>query len=241
MILTSKVNINQTICGCDGSFAIQASNGTPPYSYSIDNGLTYFNTPLFTNLCAGQYSVIVKDVSGITSSSNVELLKNNNFITYNLSLTTTNSTISDNGTTLIKKYETTFSVFPELPSGLTITLNLSHLNTGKSSPYSGSSTTTSVSTLTKNSVDQSLTYSSTTLSTTYNSNPGCQNQTVYINSLSENWNGVTLTNSDTINLITYTTTTKNEDISCYLGISEDTYSLSNVSISGCYCCNIIVT
>lgn len=241
MLLTSLVNINQTICGCDGSFAVQANNGTPPYSYSIDNGLSYRNTPLFTNLCAGLYSVIVKDVSGETATNSITLLKNNNFITYNLSLNTSNSTISDNGLTLIKKYETSFSVFPDLPSGLTITFNISHLNTAKSSPYSGSSTTTSVSTLTKNSVNQSLSYSSSTLSTTYNSNPGCQNQTIYINSLTEDWINLTLTNSDTISLVTYTTVNKNQDISCYLGTSEDIYSLGNVSISGCYCCNIIVT
>ena len=241
MILTSTVNINDTICGCDGSFAIQGYNGTPPYSYSINNGLTYFNTPLFSNLCPGQYSVIVKDVSGETSTNSIILNTSNNSITYNVTINTSSTTIVNNNTTLTKKYDTTISVFPSLPSGVTITFNLVHLNTSKSSPFSGTSTTTSTSDLVKNSVTQSISYSSSTLSTTYNPTPGCQNQNVYITSYTEGWNNLTYTNSDTLILTTYTTTTKNQDVACYLGQSVENYTLSNVSISGCYCCNIIVT
>jgi hypothetical protein len=118
---------------------------------------------------------------------------------------------------------------------------LVHLNTSKSSPFSGTSTTTSTSDLVKNSVTQSISYSSSTLSTTYNPTPGCQNQNVYITSYTEGWNNLTYTNSDTLILTTYTTTTKNQDVACYLGQSFENYTLSNVSISGCYCCNIIVT
>jgi len=241
MILTSIVNINDTICGCDGSFAIQGFNGNPPYSYSINNGLTYFNTPLFSNLCPGQYSVIVKDVSGETSTNSVILNTSNNSITYSVTINTASTTITNNTTTLTKKYDTTISVFPSLPSGVTLTFNLVHLNTSKSSPYSGTSTTTSTSNLLKNNVTQSISYSSLTLSTTYNSIPGCQNQNVYISSFTEGWNNLTLTIADNIVLTTYTTTTKNQDIACYIGQSVENYSLSNVSISGCYCCNIIVT
>lgn len=240
MTLISSVNINQNICGCDGSFAILASNGSTPYSYSIDNGSTYRNTPLFTNLCPGQYSIIVKDVSGVTSTNSVILNKSNNFTNYVVSLITTSKTLSENNTTLTKKYETNISVFPSLPSGVTINFNLTHTNTSKSSPFSGSSTATSVSNLVKNSSTQSLTYSSTTTGTTYNSTPGCQNQTVFIKSLSEGWNNVSYTISDTITLTTITSVIKNQDIACYLGQSTEIYNVSNISISGCYCCSVSI-
>ena len=241
MILTSIVNINQNICGCDGSFAIQAYNGTPPYSYSIDNGSTFRNTPLFSNLCPGQYSVIVKDVSGSTSTNTPILIESNNSITYNVTLNTSTKTIVDNNTTLTKQYQTTISVFPELPSGITISFNLIHLNTAKSSPFSGTSTTTSNSALQKNSVTQSISSTGLTKSTSYNPNPGCQNQTLFINSYNEIWNNISLTSSDILLLTTNTTLTKNQDIACYFGQTNETFSLSNVSISGCYCCRVIIT
>lgn len=241
MILTSIVNINDTICGCDGSFAIQGFNGTPPYSYSINNGITYFSSPLFSNLCPGQYTIIVKDVSGETSTNTTVLNNSVNSITYRLSINTASTTIVNNGITLTNKFDTTISVSPSLPDGVSISFNLVHLNTSKSSPFSGTSSTISVSTLEKNNINQSISYSSTSVSTTYNSIPGCQNQSVYITSLTQGWNNVTYTNTDSLILTTYTTTTKNQDVACYIGQSTENFTLSNVSISGCYCCNIIVT
>jgi hypothetical protein len=241
MILTSSISVNQNICGCDGSLAIYAMNGNPPYSYSVDNGLSFKNTPLFTNLCPGQYSVIVKDISGFTSTSFVNLLKSNDSITYNVSLVTNTITLVDNGITLTKKYETTLSIFPALPSGTSITFSLTHSNNSKSSPYSGSSTSTSVSSLEKNNIVQSITYSGVSTGSTFNEYPGCQNQLVYLNTITEGWNGLTYINTDNFKLTTITSTIKNQDIPCYLGQSIDTYSLSNVSISGCYCCNVNIT
>jgi hypothetical protein len=241
MILTSIINTNENICGCDGSFAINAFNGTPPYSYSIDSGLTFRNTPLFTNLCPGQYTIIVQDISGNTSTNTLTLLASNNFISYEVSLITDEETIVDNGVTLTKKRATSLSITPELPTGVTITFDLIHLNTSKSSPFTGSSSSTSVSTLEKNSITQSISYSSTTSSSTYNSYPGCQDQFIYINSYTEGWANLSYTNTDNIELITITSVIKNQNIPCYFGDSVDTYSLSNVSISGCYCCNVITT
>lgn len=47
-----------------GSILISASNGQAPYTYSIDGGLTFQDDPLFTNLTAGEYPVVVVDASG---------------------------------------------------------------------------------------------------------------------------------------------------------------------------------
>jgi hypothetical protein len=44
-------SVNQPICTCDGNLMISASGGYPPYLYSIDNGITYYNSPTFNNLC----------------------------------------------------------------------------------------------------------------------------------------------------------------------------------------------
>ncbi len=48
--------------GNTGTISVNASNGTPPLSYSIDNGATYQSSNFFNNLTVGSYNVVVRDV-----------------------------------------------------------------------------------------------------------------------------------------------------------------------------------
>lgn len=53
-------------CGqSDGGFQVTATNGYPPYSYSLD-GINFQASNTFTGLSAGNYNVIVKDLTGST-------------------------------------------------------------------------------------------------------------------------------------------------------------------------------
>lgn len=47
----------------DGSITITPIGGQLPYSYSLDNGVNYVSSNVFTNLAAGTYDVIIKDAS----------------------------------------------------------------------------------------------------------------------------------------------------------------------------------
>ncbi|MBD3637745.1 MAG: gliding motility-associated C-terminal domain-containing protein [Crocinitomicaceae bacterium] len=49
---------------CDGKITVIADNGTPPYTYSSDNGLTFQSNNLLTGLCAGNIDVVVQDANG---------------------------------------------------------------------------------------------------------------------------------------------------------------------------------
>ena len=55
----------------DGQISVVASGGFSPYHYEI-NGLSQFS-PLFTGLSAGNYSIIVEDSVGCSSSISVEI------------------------------------------------------------------------------------------------------------------------------------------------------------------------
>ncbi|GHM98962.1 hypothetical protein WSM22_04520 [Cytophagales bacterium WSM2-2] len=76
--INSSSNISPTIsktdatCNgkTDGSITISSvSGGVGPYTYSIDNGATPFQVAnSFTNLAAGNYSILVKDASNCVSS-----------------------------------------------------------------------------------------------------------------------------------------------------------------------------
>ncbi|MCC7245538.1 MAG: gliding motility-associated C-terminal domain-containing protein [Saprospiraceae bacterium] len=49
------------------------TGGLPPYSYSVDNGLTFKTTPVFNNLAPGSYMLFVEDAEGCEDSAMVVL------------------------------------------------------------------------------------------------------------------------------------------------------------------------
>jgi hypothetical protein len=67
-----------TFKNCDplnpsGQIQIFGKGGTPPYLYSIDNGVNYQSINSFTNLAFGNYQFLVKDSIGCTRFANVLL------------------------------------------------------------------------------------------------------------------------------------------------------------------------
>jgi gliding motility-associated-like protein len=54
---------------CDGEIVITASNATPPYTYSDDNGLSFQPLNTLTGLCAGNVNVVVQDANGCLANS----------------------------------------------------------------------------------------------------------------------------------------------------------------------------
>ena len=233
-------SVNQPICTCDGNIMITASGGYPPYLYSIDNGITYFNSPIFTNLCSGIYSVKVVDLSGNTNSNNITLNEPAPSTLYSVKLTTTSTNPINNNTTLTNQYTTTVSVIPELPNGVTISFNIYHNNQFYYSPSASTATLTTNTVLSKNNISIPVSITgNTTTNPNYNPIQGCQNLTNYLEFYTESWNTITFTNSDSIILNTTTTITQNEPLtSCTYTSSQDSFSIGNASISGCGCCRV---
>jgi gliding motility-associated-like protein len=70
--LAATLSTTPAICfgSANGTFTIAASNGTAPYTYSIDGGANYQSTGTFT-VAAGQYTIRIKDASNCTKDTTV--------------------------------------------------------------------------------------------------------------------------------------------------------------------------
>jgi len=225
-------------CGCDGGLTLRGSGGVPPYSYSVDNGITYKKFPVFTNLCSGNYTLKITDSNGNLVVDNAILPNPIAPVTYKVSLNTVSNIISTTSNLQTTEYKTTISVLPSLPDNIIITFDLFHTNSSQSSPNFSSSTVSTNTELSVNSISLSADTIETSTGVTFNRLIGCQNNTVYLNSIGEVWNGLSFDNQTLFEIITVTTVYRNENIPCYIGSSSDTYQISNLSIQGCQCCKV---
>jgi len=113
-IIDFETSVTPAQCGNDGSMIINAIGGTPPYLYSINNGLTYQQSPIFQNIGPSNYQVYVKDSLGtlILKLVNVPSLPAP-AVTVQLSANTSSQT---------------FVVSSNLPSGFTLTFDINHVS-----------------------------------------------------------------------------------------------------------------
>ena len=234
------VSINQPTCLCDGSILFNPNLDNPPFTYSINNGVTYSDSPIFSNLCSGIYSLSILDSLGNNFGNTITLDEPTLATTYTLSLNTTPSTQINNPTTISKTYETTIIVTPELPDGTTVYFDLIHNNSFYSGPLSGTSILTTGTLLYKNEVSIPLSSTFSGNSTSINTSPGCQSNIIYQYNTTESWNTLGLTNTDTITITTSTRVDKTTLGLCVVGYSDDSYSIANARIEGCDCCTILI-
>jgi hypothetical protein len=232
------VSVNQPTCLCDGSIIFNVTLDNPPFNYSIDNGVTYSSSPIFTNLCSGIYSLLVVDSLLESYSSSVTLDKQQQSTTYSISLKTINTTPVNNNISLVNTYETIVDVNPSLPDGTTITFDIIHNNSFYSSPTSGTSILTTGTVLTKNITPISINSTVTGNTQSINTITNCQKEYVYQSNIDDVWSSLTISNNDTITINTTSRVDKTTLGECVVGYCTDNYSISNPVISGCDCCSI---
>jgi hypothetical protein len=124
--LSISLNKQNSSCpgfkNCDGSISIYAFNGVPPYSYSINNGLTYQSSGIFNGLCANNYTVIVQDSDGNTANGGVVPVGAANVaINYAISTQLLN-VVSYSPQNQVASWKV--NITPPLPVGATITFQL---------------------------------------------------------------------------------------------------------------------
>jgi len=77
--ITFEFNSTNIACsgGSDGTITFAGlTGGTAPYQYSVNGGITYQDSPVFTGLHAGAYHLQVKDANGVTSTSSTTVILN---------------------------------------------------------------------------------------------------------------------------------------------------------------------
>lgn len=67
-VLATASKVDPTCNGyTDGSITLTATSGVSPFTYSIDNGVTFVSTNVFGGLASGTYNYVIKDAKGCTS------------------------------------------------------------------------------------------------------------------------------------------------------------------------------
>ena len=74
--LTVSVAVTQAIGSTPGTITLTASGGTPPYVYSIDNGINTQDTGYFGDLVPALYDVFVQDAHGCIFTDTVRIILN---------------------------------------------------------------------------------------------------------------------------------------------------------------------
>ena len=238
---TLETSVNQPTCECDGTISLIGSGGQPPYQYSINDGLTYQNNNLYTNICPGIYAVSIKDDDDNVVNESITI---NNFIgttQYSVSLNTTSQLVQNTSSLLNRTYLTTLSVSPQLPVGVTITIDLQHLGVWKNSRKPGFSTLNRTVQLSKN--GGVIPFLGNIIGSIEQPQAQCQAAltTVQVQTITNTWSNITITNGDVIIIETDSILTFGSTNSpCDFGTDVNTFSLSNATISGCDCCNVLI-
>jgi len=77
ILILGETKSGQNLCYGDSSAQIsidEVTGGVEPYAYSINGGVDFYPTSLFTNLPAGNYQTVVRDASGCMESGNLHVI-----------------------------------------------------------------------------------------------------------------------------------------------------------------------
>lgn len=118
--VTYAIVIGNENCGAvDGSITLTGSGGDGgSYTYSIDNGVTFQASGVFTGLSAGPYSVVVEDASGCPVA-NVETILGLGAPTIDLVVTLNPSCIANTGSIVITASGGTGAISYSIDNGVT--------------------------------------------------------------------------------------------------------------------------
>jgi len=246
VIVTNPTCLNE---GCSGGIEIQIENGTPPIIYSIDNGVTTSNSPLFTNLCPAVYNVWARDANNIVSSQVISIPNTNAITQYKLKIDSTSSTVQQGNNGLGLPYITKILQFvvrvkdinnnniSSLPIGTSINFDLLQTNIFDTTTTINTGTIQRTIEINKNGVPISLT--TTSNQTSLNDvRAGCETNLIYRTNTQKTAT-VQIQGTDLVSGFVQTTITKVTRENCALVKAVDSIEITSEETNGCVCCNVV--
>jgi hypothetical protein len=245
--LQISTTVNNSSCNtttsCNGTITVNAQYGYPPYLFSINGGTTLQSSNTFTNLCSGQYNVIVSDSANNTQTLTTTVGFNSQPVTYQLSLSAnTNATQVVNlpnynsRTTYLQVVST-----PPLPAGVTITFNMT-VSSLKTYNGPGTGDILDAFSITQGGVPKLP--SSTQTITQTGDRANCSPETFTAVTEADTY-VLTIANNSTV-LITDTSTlsitngTAGSQSNCLTNLNQEIYTqFTQASINGCPCCTVV--
>jgi hypothetical protein len=245
--IQTKVTFENSTCdgiqNCDGTITIFASYGTPPYQYSINNGLTWQSNGLFFGLCPNTYTIITKDSLNNMINNNVTISYNQLPVTYQLSvnlLANQTQVVTGPNSNSTTTYLTITSN-PPIPVGLTVQFNLNFTSV---KTINGPGTGTIDDNIL---VYQNGNLLSPTLEqlpvTVINSRPNCSPETQEVTTETQTYS-CQLSNTSTVAIQTQSllviTNGQISQNSCVTDLTQIIYAaISSQIINGCNCCKVV--
>lgn len=226
-VLSYKVSVNQPQCSCNGSIIFDVKDGVPPYSYSIDGGKVYGDSPIFNGLCGGMFSTKVMDSSGQTSNYPVYL---------NEPVEPTNYTLTLNHNYSNGLFDITIS--PQLPIGASISFDFVHNKYFDVSPNVGAAYYTNDVTLNVDSVSIPL---SVTNGTTGTNLIYCKGGTKTTTNTYNTWNNLTMyVNTIIDGSVSDFVTSVTPNVKCFDYNNNYSLYITNAVINNCDCCGSVM-
>ena len=241
--LSVNNNSCDTVSSCDGDITVNAQYGYPPYVFSIDGGSTYQSTNVFEDLCAGTYTITVRDSAGSTDIESATVAFDEQPVTYQLSLSantlatqTVNLSNYNSNTTYYQVVST-----PPLPPGVTIPFNLT-LSSIKTYNGPGTGLITDTFTITENGVTK--TPSTTQTITQTGGRPNCSPETFTAVTEADTYqlqiglnSPVLITSTSELSITSGQTGTQSN---CLTNLQQQINAqFTQARINGCRCCTVI--
>jgi hypothetical protein len=223
-----SVNVNNAVCGTNGSIIVSASGGQAPYEYSINGGATYQSSPIFNGLTNGNYGVFVRDVNTTIGSVG------------NVVIGTTPSTTYYLGLNVDYSLNTFTITAPPLPPGVTLTFDLVHSSTFNYYPTTLSPLPTynNITTITGTGP---MTLSSTSLNTYPLGGPCTADSPITVTQQNNIYtNTITMGSNQTVSGTITNGVINNPTGPCELAAGYYQLTITNNSINNCGCCELSV-
>ena len=243
--LKLSVSKNDPTCtSCNASITIQGSGGVPPYQYSINGGITWGSSPLFSNLCSNvPYTPQIKD-----STNNIVVSQSGNIVFNSQQITT--YTISFLAPLVVQlsntSYEYTYplTVTPSLPVGVKIVFDLELHGDFSRTPNINSATSTFTPVVLNNGVPN-IGINNTTETSGPNVLNSCSFNTMYTTGYNFTYQNLefTTTSNYSIKVVRdYTLDCRGPFPQCCSALfTNNSASIVNSHLVDCACCSLIQT